>query len=117
MVKFLLSSNAEIEQRSSSGQTPLHLAVLCGHVHVAEVLLERGADFQVKYYIYYFIYIFYFFWHLPRQEENGKGCLKMLYVNSDVRFFLRIGGGVLHLRYLKCLSFQLIAVNFYTFHF
>lgn len=54
MVRFLLSSGAETEQRSSSGQTPLQLALLGGHVHVAEVLLEKGADFQVQVLIFFF---------------------------------------------------------------
>lgn len=47
MVRFLLSMNAEIEQCSSTRQTPLHLAVLCGHLAIADLLLEKGADLQV----------------------------------------------------------------------
>ncbi|CAH2245293.1 jg15676 [Pararge aegeria aegeria] len=48
MVKYLVSADAELEQRSSTGQTPLHLAVLAGHIAVADLLLEKGADFQVR---------------------------------------------------------------------
>ncbi|CAH2096696.1 unnamed protein product [Euphydryas editha] len=48
MVRYLLSSNADIEQPSSTGQTPLHLAVLSGHTAVADLLLEKGANFQAR---------------------------------------------------------------------
>lgn len=47
MVKFLLSAGAEVDQRSFTGQTPLHIAVLGAHVALVEVLLDKGADFQV----------------------------------------------------------------------
>lgn len=47
MAKFLLTGGAEVDQRSFTGQTPLHLAVLGGHAVLVEVLLDKGADFQV----------------------------------------------------------------------
>ncbi|CAH0721346.1 unnamed protein product, partial [Brenthis ino] len=48
MVRFLLTSNAELDQCSTAGQTPLHLAILAGHISIAELLLEKGADFQAR---------------------------------------------------------------------
>ncbi|RVE46006.1 hypothetical protein evm_009348 [Chilo suppressalis] len=48
MVKCLLSAGAEIEQRSSAGQTALHLAVLGRHPNIVELLLEIGADFKAR---------------------------------------------------------------------
>lgn len=47
MVKFFLSAGAEIDQRSFTGQTPLHLAVLGAHAALVEMLLDKGANFQV----------------------------------------------------------------------
>lgn len=47
MVKFFLSVGAEVDQRSFTGQTPLHLAVLGAHAALVELLLDKGANFQV----------------------------------------------------------------------
>ncbi|XP_013194626.1 uncharacterized protein LOC106138123 isoform X2 [Amyelois transitella] len=47
-VKFLLSSGAEVEQRSAAGQTPLHLAVLAADIPMAGLLLDHGADVKTR---------------------------------------------------------------------
>lgn len=46
-IKFVLSAGADVNQPSATGQTPLHLAVLAARIPTAELLLEKGADFQV----------------------------------------------------------------------
>ena len=48
MVGLLLQRGAEINSRTRSGTTPLHTAVLYGHVDVAEYLVEKGADINAK---------------------------------------------------------------------
>lgn len=47
MVKFLVSYGADVNETSSTGQTPLHLAVLSGNTIVSEFLLEKGANLLV----------------------------------------------------------------------
>ena len=47
-VRFLLAAGAEVDQRSATGQTVLHLAVLAANLPIVQLLLEHGADFQVN---------------------------------------------------------------------
>ncbi|CAH1641353.1 unnamed protein product [Spodoptera littoralis] len=46
-VRFLLSAGAEVEQRSTTGQSALHIAVLNANIPIVQLLLEQGADFEV----------------------------------------------------------------------
>lgn len=46
-MRFLLGAGAEVEQRSTSGQAALHLAVLSANIPIVQLLLEHGADFEV----------------------------------------------------------------------
>ena len=43
-VEFLLSQDADIEARSTRGDTALILAALCGHVDAVDLLLQAGAS-------------------------------------------------------------------------
>jgi len=43
-IEFLLSQDADVEARSTCGDTALVLAALCGHVDAAELLLQSGAS-------------------------------------------------------------------------
>ena len=43
-MEFLLSQRADVEARSTAGDTALVLAALCGHVDAAELLLQAGAS-------------------------------------------------------------------------
>ncbi|XP_022827300.1 uncharacterized protein LOC111357023 [Spodoptera litura] len=45
-VRFLLSAGAEVEQRSTTGQSALHIAVLNANIPIVQLLLEQGADFE-----------------------------------------------------------------------
>ncbi|CAG5017250.1 unnamed protein product [Parnassius apollo] len=47
-VRFLLQAGAEVNQALTAGQTPLHLAVLEGHLAIIDLLLEKAADFQAR---------------------------------------------------------------------
>ncbi|XP_063834456.1 serine/threonine-protein phosphatase 6 regulatory ankyrin repeat subunit A-like [Ostrinia nubilalis] len=47
-VRLLVSSGAELDQPSATGQTPLHLAVLGSHTAIVEYLLDWGADFEAR---------------------------------------------------------------------
>lgn len=47
-VRYLVCAGAELDQRSATGQTALHLAVLSARIPIAQLLLDQGADFQVK---------------------------------------------------------------------
>ncbi|XP_077993573.1 protein phosphatase 1 regulatory subunit 16A-like [Glandiceps talaboti] len=44
MMKALIEFGANINARDSELWTPLHAAATCGHVHLAEYLLTKGAD-------------------------------------------------------------------------
>ncbi|VUC37223.1 unnamed protein product [Clonostachys rosea] len=43
-IKFLVASGANIEAKTPSGQTPLHLAANCDHIDAAIVLIDSGAN-------------------------------------------------------------------------
>lgn len=43
-VRRILNDGAPVDVTSTQGHTALHLSVLMGHPHIAELLLERGAD-------------------------------------------------------------------------
>ena len=44
LIPILVARGAEVNQRTSSGSTPLHLAVAAGHMGAAGALLSNGAD-------------------------------------------------------------------------
>nr|XP_006824751.1 PREDICTED: protein phosphatase 1 regulatory inhibitor subunit 16B-like [Saccoglossus kowalevskii] len=44
MMKILIDFGANVNARDSELWTPLHAAATCGHVHLAEYLLNKGAD-------------------------------------------------------------------------
>jgi ankyrin repeat protein len=43
-IEFLLAQDADLEARSTSGDTALVLAALCGHLDAAELLIQAGAS-------------------------------------------------------------------------
>ena len=45
---MLLKHNADINKRSFDGRTPLHWAAANGHTAIATLLLDKGADVNVK---------------------------------------------------------------------
>jgi len=47
-VKTLLDGNAETEAKSSTGQTPLHVACEKGFTDCIQLLLDKKADFNAK---------------------------------------------------------------------
>lgn len=44
MVQQLLEAGAKVNARDSECWTPLHAAATCGHLHLVELLIARGAD-------------------------------------------------------------------------
>ncbi|CAN8178690.1 unnamed protein product [Coccothraustes coccothraustes] len=44
VVQFLVESGADVNQADNEGWTPLHVAAACGCRHIAQYLLEHGAD-------------------------------------------------------------------------
>lgn len=44
MVQQLLEAGADVNARDSECWTPLHAAATCGHLHLVELLISRGAD-------------------------------------------------------------------------
>jgi hypothetical protein len=47
-VKALLANGADANERTGGGQTPLILATIFGHTHLIPLLLDAGADPQVR---------------------------------------------------------------------
>jgi len=47
-VRELIAQHADVNQRDENGQTPLHRAVPMGHIDVAELLLNKGANINAK---------------------------------------------------------------------
>ncbi|XP_041985571.1 serine/threonine-protein phosphatase 6 regulatory ankyrin repeat subunit A [Aricia agestis] len=48
MVRQLLASGAEVDQRSAHGRTALHVATLHHHLDTAHLLLASGADYTLR---------------------------------------------------------------------
>ena len=48
VVEFLLDHRAPLDARSNDGQTPLHWAVIGGHLDTMQLLLSRGASLNEK---------------------------------------------------------------------
>ena len=47
-VSALLANGADVNERTSGGQTPLILATIFGHTHLLPLLLDAGADPQLR---------------------------------------------------------------------
>jgi ankyrin repeat protein len=47
-VKLLISEGADVNEKTTTGDTPLHYAVRYGHEDVAELLISKGADVNAK---------------------------------------------------------------------
>jgi TonB family protein len=47
-VKALLADGADVNERTGGGQTPLILATIFGHTHLIPLLLDAGADPQLR---------------------------------------------------------------------
>lgn len=47
-VSTLLANGADVNERTGGGQTPLILATIFGHTHLISLLLEAGADPQLR---------------------------------------------------------------------
>lgn len=47
-VKARLANGADVNERTSGGQTPLILATIFGHAHLVPLLLDAGADPQLR---------------------------------------------------------------------
>lgn len=47
-VKALLANGANVNERTSGGQTPLILATIFGHTHLLSLLLDAGADPELR---------------------------------------------------------------------
>ena len=47
-VKAVLANGADVNERTGGGQTPLILATIFGHTHLIPLLLDAGADPQVR---------------------------------------------------------------------
>lgn len=47
-VRNILTRGADVNQKTPSGFTALHLACSCGHKDIAELLVENGADIEVE---------------------------------------------------------------------
>ena len=54
MVKFLLDAGADQEHKTDEMHTALMEASMDGHVEVAKLLLDHGAQVYIKLYIYKF---------------------------------------------------------------
>ncbi|MHC9543365.1 MAG: ankyrin repeat domain-containing protein [Vulcanimicrobiota bacterium] len=48
-LEMLLNAGAPIDMKGSHGMTALHSAVINGHLHVVQFLLDRGADINAEY--------------------------------------------------------------------
>lgn len=48
IVGFLLTQGADVNAKSASGTTPLHVAVLRGHRAVTKLLMARGAEVNAR---------------------------------------------------------------------
>ena len=48
IVKLLISSGADIENKTKGGFTPLHIASLNGHLEIVKYLILSGANIQNK---------------------------------------------------------------------
>jgi hypothetical protein len=47
-VKALLANGADVNERTGGGQTPIILATIFGHTHLIHLLLDAGADPQLR---------------------------------------------------------------------
>jgi ankyrin repeat protein len=70
VITALLDAGAEIDIQDEFGFTPLHYAVLNGHLRAVEVLLQRGANKNIKF--------FYF----------NDLCLKFKHLSEPKKLFL-----------------------------
>ena len=48
MIKKLLSLGADVKAKTGTGYTPLHLINSAADRHIAQLLLEKGADINVE---------------------------------------------------------------------
>ena len=60
MAKILLEAGSEVNQKSNSGHTPLHLAAQTGKSDLIELILRYGMFQKVAIMFYFRIYVFRF---------------------------------------------------------
>ena len=48
LVKYFLNKNYDINQINKNGQTALHLACELGYENIMNLLIEKGADINIK---------------------------------------------------------------------